>query len=90
MATQPTIVDRVCFLGLDIGASGCKAIIFGDDGSICGMAQQEYSRSAPKPGWVELDTKQWWNTAASTTRQAITNSRVSPETDKVIGDMRRD
>ena len=48
-------------LGVDIGASSCKAIVFDADRNAKGRAQQEYSRSYPNPGWVELDANSWWN-----------------------------
>ncbi len=67
-----------CVLGVDIGASSCKTVIFDAEGRIRASAQREYSRNTPKPGWVELDTKQWWDAVAGTIRQAITESDITP------------
>lgn len=66
-------------LGVDIGASSCKAIVFDIDRNAKGRAQQEYSRSYPKPGWVELDANAWWNAVATVIRQSIENSSVPAE-----------
>ena len=70
---------------MDIGGSGCKAIVFDAGGKTRGSAQREYSRNTPTPGWVELDTKQWWLTVADTIRQAVRASNISPEQINSLG-----
>jgi len=75
----------VCFVGVDIGASGCKAIVVDATGARRGIAQQEYSRNTPNPGWVELDTNRWWEIVAATMKHAINESGVSPERIKGVG-----
>lgn len=72
-------------VGVDIGASSCKAIVFDASGKTKGKAQREHPKNTPNPGWVELDTKQWWNTVAGTIRQAISESNVPPEDIKALG-----
>jgi xylulokinase len=44
------------YLGIDIGTSGCKAVIFDDDGKQVSMAYREYNIISNNPGWAELDT----------------------------------
>jgi xylulokinase len=44
------------YLGIDIGTSGCKAVIFDDNGHQQSMAYREYDIISIKPGWAELDT----------------------------------
>ena len=75
----------VCFVGVDIGASGCKAIVVDADGTKRGIAQQEYSRNTPNPGWVELDTYRWWEIVAATIKQSVRESSVPPEQIKGVG-----
>lgn len=70
---------------MDIGASGCKAVVFDADGRTRASAQREYSRDTPNPGWVELDTKQWWHTVAATIRQAVSESDVTSDQIKGLG-----
>lgn len=43
------------FLGIDIGTTGCKAVIFNKTGDILAEEYAEHSLIHPKPGWVELD-----------------------------------
>ena len=77
--------ERPCVLGIDIGASSCRAMIFDDQGKIRGRASQEYSRSTPEPGWVELDAKQWWNDIAATIKKALEGSDIIPSQVGSIG-----
>jgi xylulokinase len=44
------------YLGIDIGTSGCKAVIFDENGSQVSMAYREYDIISKYPGWAELDT----------------------------------
>jgi len=82
----PEELDKIsCVVGVDIGASSCKAIVFDAKGKIRGSAQQEYSRNTPKPGWVELDTEKWWHTVAATIKQAVNGSDVASEQIKGLG-----
>jgi len=42
-------------LGIDIGTTGCKAIIFSKTGEILVSEYMEYPLIHPAPGWIELD-----------------------------------
>ena len=44
------------YLGIDIGTSGCKAVIFDEDGHQQSLSYREYDIISKKPGWAELDT----------------------------------
>ena len=44
------------YLGLDIGTSGCKALVFNDQGHELAAAFREYPLITPQDGWVELDS----------------------------------
>ncbi len=44
------------YLGIDIGTSGCKAVIFDEDGRQVSIACREYDIISKNPGWAELDT----------------------------------
>jgi xylulokinase len=50
-------------VGLDVGTSGVKGIVLGDDGTILARAVSEYGLSTPRPGWAEQDPEQWWTAA---------------------------
>jgi len=46
------------YLGIDIGTSGCKAVIFDDRGRQISQAYREYDIITKHPGWAELDTNE--------------------------------
>ena len=46
------------YLGLDIGTSGCKALVFNDYGEEIAHAYLEYPIITIKEGWVELDSEE--------------------------------
>jgi len=47
-------------LGLDVGTTGTKAVVFRSDGQILAEAYREYWESFPQPGWVELNPQEIW------------------------------
>ncbi len=44
------------YLGIDIGTSGCKAVIFDDAGHQVSDSYRGYDLISEHPGWAELDT----------------------------------
>ncbi|MFP4055379.1 MAG: FGGY-family carbohydrate kinase [Candidatus Brocadiia bacterium] len=48
-------------LGLDIGTTGTKAVVFAPDGQVLASAYQEYPLLFPRPGWAELDNQAVWS-----------------------------
>ena len=45
-----------CYMGVDIGTSGCKAVVFNDKGQQISRSYREYDVISGKAGWAELDT----------------------------------
>ena len=50
-------------IGLDIGTTGCKAIVFAADGRILGQGKREYTIDTPQPNWAEQDAEGVWQRA---------------------------
>ena len=46
-----------CIMGLDIGPSGCKAVVFDTAGRERASARREYALEFPKDGWMELNAE---------------------------------
>lgn len=44
------------WLGIDIGTSGCKAVVFDPQGHVLATAAREYQTLMPGAGWAELDS----------------------------------
>ena len=47
------------YLGIDLGTSGLRALLVGDDGAPIGSNEQHYSSDHPHPGWSEQDPAHW-------------------------------
>ncbi|HRA67393.1 MAG TPA: FGGY family carbohydrate kinase, partial [Caldilinea sp.] len=65
-------------LGLDIGTTGCKAMVFAADGSVLSEARREYAIQTPHPTWAEQDAEQLWALAWQCLREAIAATRADP------------
>lgn len=47
-------------MGLDVGSTGVKAVVFDEEGKIRGSAYREYPEVYPRSGWIELNPEQVW------------------------------
>jgi xylulokinase len=66
-------------LGLDVGTTGCKSIIFDEYGEIISYAYKEYPEIYPRPGWVEMDPELIW----AAIKEVILKSVLEARRDKV-------
>lgn len=65
-------------LGIDVGTTGCKAIVFNVDGEIIAQAYGEYPLIHQQPGWSELDSKQVWDIVASAVKKVVAQTKSDP------------
>ena len=65
-------------LGLDIGTTGAKAIVFDDVGRILSQAYRDYPLIHPKPEWAELDANALWATTKAVIRQTASELKHDP------------
>ncbi len=72
-------------LAIDQGTTSCRAILFDHDGSICGVAQQEFTQIYPQPAWVEHNANEIWNTQLSVTKQVMEDKGITHENIAAIG-----
>ncbi len=77
--------NRKYVLALDQGTTSSRTIIFDDQGNIVAMAQKEFSQIFPKPGWVEHDPEEIWNSQLYTAKEAIRNAGISASQIASIG-----
>lgn len=66
-------------LGVDLGTSGTKTVLFTEEGKAVASALIEYPLYQPKNGWSEQDPEDWWAAARDTIREVIAKSKVSAE-----------
>ncbi|MDF1527085.1 MAG: glycerol kinase GlpK [bacterium] len=72
-------------LALDQGTTSSRAMIFGLDGSVVSVAQQEFGQHFPHDGWVEHDAGEIWQSQLDTAREAISRAGAAPGEIAAIG-----
>ncbi|MDX2212752.1 MAG: gluconokinase [Oculatellaceae cyanobacterium bins.114] len=64
------------FIGVDIGTTSTKAIVFSATGAVKGMGNQGYSLLVPQPGWAEQDPNAIFQAVIAAIREAVSQSGV--------------
>ena len=72
-------------LALDQGTSSSRSIVFDADGHIVAQAQQELPQIFPRPGWVEHDPMEIWNSQLFTARQALSLAGLKASDIRAVG-----
>jgi xylulokinase len=68
-----------CFLGIDAGTSGVKAIVIDAAGGTLGIGYKECNLITPRPLWVEQDPNDWWAACDYAIQEAVRKSGRGPE-----------
>ncbi|MGR3198230.1 MAG: xylulokinase [Paracoccus sp. (in: a-proteobacteria)] len=58
-------------LGIDIGTSGCKALLIDAQGAVIAAETAAYPLSQPRPGWTEQDPELWVDGARTAVAGAL-------------------
>ncbi|MCQ2554554.1 MAG: glycerol kinase GlpK [Clostridia bacterium] len=64
-------------LALDQGTTSSRAIIYDKKGTIIATAQEEFTQYYPKPGWVEHDPMEIWETQKRVAVDALKKADLS-------------
>ena len=72
-------------MALDQGTTSSRCILFDAEGTICSMAQKEFSQIYPRPGWVEHDPMEIWSSQLSVAAEAMAKIGVSAAQIEGIG-----
>ncbi len=72
-------------LALDQGTSSSRAILFDHAGNAAASAQQEFRQIYPRPGWVEHDANEIWESQSYTAQEALRKAGISARNVAAIG-----
>jgi glycerol kinase len=72
-------------LALDQGTSSSRSIVFDEQGRIVAMAQREFRQIFPRPGWVEHDPLEIWDTQLATAHEALAKAGLQATDIGAIG-----
>ncbi len=72
-------------MALDQGTTSSRAILFERDGSIAAVDQHAFPQHFPKPGWVEHDPLEIWESQLRAARGALAKARARADEVAAIG-----
>jgi glycerol kinase len=72
-------------LALDQGTTSSRAILFDAEGRVAAIDQHEFTQHFPKPGWVEHDPAEIWETQLRAARGAMGKAGASAADIAAIG-----
>ena len=78
-------VQMKAILALDQGTTSSRAIVFGHDGAILAVAQQEFRQIFPQSGWVEHEAEEIWRTQFDTAQAALKKAGLTAADIAAIG-----
>ena len=58
-------------LGIDVGTTGTKTLLFSEKGELLGHAYQGYDLITPQVGWSEQKATDWWDAIVKTVNEVI-------------------
>lgn len=64
-------------LGVDLGTSGTKTVLFDENGQTIASKTIEYPLLQPKNGWAEQDPKCWYDATINSIKAVLTESKVN-------------
>jgi len=72
-------------VGIDLGTSGTKTVLFDENGIAVSSATEEYPLYQPHNGWAEQDPMDWWNACIQTVKKVLAESKINPDDISGIG-----
>jgi xylulokinase len=64
-------------IGIDVGTTSAKSVLFDLAGTILAEATQEYATAYPHPNWAEQDPEDWWQAVCTTLHRIFAGSRYA-------------
>src|ERR1700727_2693275 len=72
-------------LAIDQGTTGTTCIVFDERAEPIGRAYRELRQHFPRPGWVEHDAAEIWETTHAVAGEALADARVRPGELQALG-----
>jgi len=72
-------------LAIDQGTTGSTALVMSSAGTTVGRATKEFPQHFPKPGWVEHDASEIWDSVVVAVKEAMAAASVNGSDIAAIG-----
>lgn len=66
-------------LGIDIGTSACKVVVFTENGSVLAQVNEPYQVYYPRQGWAEQKPEEWWKAVCKALKRVLEEKQVHAE-----------
>lgn len=80
-----SFLSKRYYLGIDQGTTGTTVLLLDEQFHLKGRGYREHRQYYPKPGWVEHDPLEIWQSLLSAVRQALDAAGARPEEIRCIG-----
>jgi glycerol kinase len=67
----------IVILAIDQGTTGTTCLVFDADAQLAGRAYREFEQHFPRPGWVEHDANDIWETTRAVAHEALEDAGAS-------------
>ena len=74
-----------CILGIDLGTSGTKTVLFDTKGITLASHTVEYPLYQPNNGWAEQDPEDWWQAVKETVRAVLQTAGIDANSIRGVG-----
>lgn len=78
-------MSKKFILALDQGTTSSRAILFDGEANMVAVAQKEFTQIYPKPGWVEHNAEEIWQTQLDTAKEVVAKANIKPSDIIAIG-----
>jgi len=72
-------------MAVDAGTTSNRAIVFDENAQVVAVAQKEFAQHFPRPGWVEHDALEIWETTLVVMREALAKANLSARDLAAVG-----
>ena len=72
-------------MALDSGTTSNRCILFNEAGEMVSVAQKDFTQYFPKPGWVEHDAGEIWDSQLEVAKKAMDNIGATAANIAAIG-----
>lgn len=72
-------------LAFDQGTTSSRAILFDAEANMVAVAQKEFTQLFPKPGWVEHNPMEIWQSQIDVAREVVAKANIHPSEIAAIG-----
>lgn len=72
-------------IGIDLGTSATKTVLFDRNGNVISQASREYPMQQPHNGWAEQNPVDWYDAAIETLKTVTESSGINPADIEALG-----